>query len=242
MKYNGIATDRLGLVEDTLYLCGLPTVSASYSSYALVDITRNINNAYLDTVRKIWSAAAGWQFDDSGKTTLPVGYTTIVHNQQDYSLPTDAQRVARVEVKNSDGNFELLKQIDIHDIDKDSMSEWLETPGMPLYYDIVGRSIMLYPTPTSADCTLASGIAVYVDREPTLFTSGSTTTEPGFASPFHRILSHAAALDFEEDPQKRAYLLREKERLEAGMIQFYSKRNVERKANIRIKKSRNTYK
>lgn len=237
MQYNNITGSRLGLVEDTLYNCGLPTVTASYSSYALADITRNINNAYLDTVAKIWNAAAGWQFDDSNQTSLPVGYTTMVHNQQDYELPSTAQRIARVEVRDAGGNFQLLKQIDIHDINWEAMSEFRNGSGMPEYYDLVGRSIMLYPTPASGSVTLASGIAVYVDREPTLFTTASTTAEPGFASPFHKILSYAAAIDFVQDKATQDRLVAMKARLEAGLTQFYSKRNIERKAAIRIKKN-----
>jgi hypothetical protein len=233
MKFNQITADRLGLVEDTLYHCGLPTVTASYSSYALADITRNINNSYLDTVRKIWDFAAGWQYDDSNKTTLPVGYTTVVHNQNDYSLPTDAQRVQRVEIKDSAGDYQLLKQIDIHDITNEAMSEFLSTPGLPQYYDLVGRSVMLYPTPSSAYCTLASGMAVYMDREPTLFTTASTTAEPGFASPFHKILSYSAAIDFVQDKASQDRLVAMKARLEQGLKEFYSKRNVERRASIR---------
>ncbi len=240
MKFNQITADRLGLVEDTLYHCGLPTVTASYSSYALADITRNINNAYLDTIRRIWDCAAGWQYDDSNQTTLPVGYTTLVHNQQDYEIPSTAQRVARIEVKNSNGDFELLKQIDVHDIGI-AMPELLETAGMPVYYDLVGRSIMLYPIPTSGSVTLASGIAVYVDREPTLFTTASTTAEPGFASPFHKILSYAAAIDFVQDKATQDRLVAMKARLEAGLTQFYSKRNVERKAQIRPSKNWRQY-
>jgi hypothetical protein len=239
MKFNSITTDRLGLVEDTLYHCGLNTVTGSYSSYALADITRNINNSYLDTVRRIWDCAAGWQYDDSNQTTLPVGYATIVHNQQDYEIPTTAQRIQRVEIKDSSGNFQLLKQIDIHDIDNQSMSEFLETAGLPQYYDIVGHSVMLYPTPSSAYCTLASGIAVYVDREPTLFTTASTTAEPGFASSFHKILSYSAAIDFVQDKATQDRLVAMKSRLEKGLVQFYSKRNVERKASIRIKGKKN---
>jgi hypothetical protein len=241
MQYNAIASTRLGLVEDTLYHCGLPTVTGSYSSYALADITRNINNAYLDTIAKIWNAAAGWQYDDSNQTTLPVGYTTLVHNQQDYSLPSTAQRVARVEIKDAGGNYQLLKQIDIHDVDSEAMSEFQSSPGMPQYYDLVGRSIMLYPTPASGSVTLVSGMAVYVDREPTLFTTASTTDEPGFASPFHKILSYGAAIDFVTDKATQDRLVSMKARLENGLVQFYSKRNVEKKANIRIKHSRNTY-
>ena len=242
MQYNLLNSTRQGLVEDVLYNCGLPTVTASYSSYALADITRNINNAYLDTVARIWNAAAGWQYDDSNQTTLPVGYTTIVHNQQDYSLPTDAQRIARVEVKDAGGNFQILKQIDIHDVNYEAMSEFRSGSGIPEYYDLVGRSIMFYPTPSSAYCTLASGIAVYVDREPTLFTTASTTASPGFASPFHKILSYAAAIDFVEDKASQDRLVAMKARLENQMVSFYSKRNIERKANIKPSKNVNRYK
>jgi hypothetical protein len=242
MQFNNIASTRLGLVEDTLYHCGLPTTTASYTSYALVDITRNINSAYLDTIARIWHAAAGWQFDDSNQSTLPVAYTTLVHNQQDYELPSTAQRVARVELRDTGGNYQLLKQIDIHDINYEAMSEFMNGSGTPLYYDLVGRSIMLYPTPTSAYCTMTSGLAVYVDREPTLFTTASTTAEPGFASPFHKILSYAAAIDFVSDKATQDRLVAMKARLENAMTSFYGKRNIERQANIRIKKRLNTYK
>ena len=241
MKYNLIDSTRQGLVEDVLYNCGLPTVTASYSSYALADITRNINNAYLDVVGKIWNCAAGWQYDDTNQTTLPVGYTTIVHNQQDYELPSTAQRVQRVEVKDSNGDSVLLRQIDIHDVDSQAMTELLETAGMPQYYDLVGRSIMLYPKPASGDVTLASGLAVYVDREPTLFTTASTTAEPGFASPYHKILSYSAAIDFVQDKATQDRLVAMKTRMEQGLVGFYSKRNVERKAAIRPNKNINRY-
>jgi hypothetical protein len=235
MQYNLISSTQQGLVEDTLYNCGLPTVTGSYTSYALADITRNINQHYLNTVRRIWDTVAGWQYDDSNQTTLPIAYTTMVHNQQDYELPSTAQRVQRVEIKDSAGNWELLKQIDIHDIRSMAMPEYLETAGMPQKYDLVGRSIMLYPTVSSAYATLASGLAVYVDREPTLFTSASTTASPGFASPFHRILSLGAAIDYTKDKGAQDRLVAMKIRLERGLVAFYSKRNVERKAQLRPK-------
>ncbi len=237
MRFNQIAGDRSGLVEDTLYHCGLPTLSASYSSYALADITRNINNAYLDTIAKIWSVAAGWQYDDSNQTTLPVGYTTIVHNQNDYEIPSTAQRIARVEVKDSGGNYQILKQIDIHDVTQEAMSEFQSGTGFPRYYDLVGRSLMLYPTPASGSVTLTSGLAVYVDREPTLFTTASTTASPGFASSFHKLLSYGAAIDFVQDKATQDRLVAMKARLENQMISFYSKRNVERTASMRIHKN-----
>jgi hypothetical protein len=238
--YSNSNSDRQTIVHDVLYQCGLPTVSASFNSYSLHDITRNVNSAYTDVISHIWQCAGGWQYDDSNKTTLPVAYGTLTHNQQDYSLPTDAQRVSRIEIKDSDGNFQApLRQIDINEIKGVAMSELLSDAGLPIYYDLVGRSIMLYPKPSSAYCTLASGMAVYVDRNPTLFSTNGTTasiTEPGFAEPFHKILSYSASIDFIKDKSNQDRLVMMKERLMQGLTDFYSKRNVERKANLKVAK------
>jgi hypothetical protein len=230
MIYNGINSTRGGLVEDTLYNCGLPTVTASYSSYALADITRNLNNAYLEVTPKIWAASYLWRYDDSNKTNLPIAYTTITNGQQDYSLPSDAQTIREVRIKQG-SNYVPLTQVNVDDFNGGS--------GSPTGYCPLGRSILLDPTPSS---TILSGLAVYVDREPTLFTTASTTEEPGFASSFHKILSYSAAIDFVQDKATQDRLVAMKARLENQMIAFYSKRNIERKANIRPAKNINRYK
>lgn len=211
---------------DTHFLCG--STSATYTDANMI---RNFNVAYNDVARIIWESADGWQYDDSNATTLPVAEATLVHNQQDYGLPSTSQRVQRVEVKDSGGDWQKLSQIDIHDISI-AAPEFNETAGLPRYYDIVGRSLLLYPKPSSAYVTLASGLAVYVDRNVTEFPVTATTTEPGFAAPFHRILSYAAALDFVQDSTQRKFIAEQKERLERGLVRFYSKRHVERKASI----------
>lgn len=228
------ASTRQSLVHDTLFLSGLPTVTASFASYALQDITRNVNIHYVDVVSKIWKAAGKWQYDDSNKTTLPVAQATMVHAQQDYTLPSDAQKVEGVSVKDGAGNFQKLIPIDPNDTTID-MEEFQSTPGMPLYYDIVGRSVLLYPAPSSAYTTLISGMKVTVDRDPALFTSSSTTassTQPGFALSFHRILSLGAAIDFVEDGPKKDRLIGMKARLEAGLTQFYAERSVQQPPRI----------
>jgi hypothetical protein len=208
------------ITQDVDFLCG--STSATYSTS---NKTRNINIAYHDVARQIWDSAGDWQYDDSNATTLPISQTTLSHNQQDYSIPTTAQRIHRVEVKDNGGDWHKLQQLDLHDIDI-GREELYKSPSLPIYYDIVGRSIMLYPSPSSAYTTLASGLAVYVDRNVTEFPTTATTTEPGFATPFHRILSYAAALDFVHDPNQRQFLQRQKDKLEQGLSRFYSKRNI----------------
>lgn len=215
------------LKADVNFLCG--STSATYLNS---DKVRNMNIAYQDVARLIWESASGWQFDDSNATTLPLVKTTLVHNQQDYSLPSTAQRVEEVIVKDSAGNWQKLKQFDIHDTSI-ALPEYYETPGMPLYYDMIGRSIMLYPTPSSGYTTLASGLGVYINRDVTEFGVSATSTVPGFATPFHRILSYAAAIDFSQDQTQKQMLIQQKDRLEKGLTRFYSKRAVEEHQQIK---------
>lgn len=223
------------LKNDINLLCG--STSATYLN---ADKIRNVNIAYQDVARLIWESAAGWQFDDSNSTTLPLVKTTLVHGQQDYSLPSTSQRVESVMVKDSGGNFQKLRQFDIHDTTI-ALPEFYEGNNLPLYYDMVGRSIMLYPTPSSAYCTLASGLGVYINRDVTELGVSATSTTPGFATGFHRILSLGAAIDFTQDPSQREFLLVQKDRLERGLVRFYSKRNVEEHQQIKPLKSWNKY-
>ena len=215
------------LKADINFLCG-----STSGTYPDADKIRNVNIAYNDVARLIWESAGGWQFDDSNATTLPIAKTTMVHAQQDYSLPTDAQRLEEVVVKDSAGNWVKLKPFDIHNTTI-APEEYMETAGLPLYYDCIGRSIMLYPKPSSGYCTLASGLGIYVNRNVTEFATTASTETPGFANPFHRILSYAAAMDFEQDGNKRQLLAIQKDRLEKGMVKFYSKRAVEDKSGLK---------
>lgn len=219
---------NIGNIKSDVYFL----TNSTSASYPNADLIRNVNIAYHDIARLIWESSYGWQYDDSNATTLPVAKTTLVHNQQDYSLPTNAQRVLRVEVKDSNSNWLKLKPLDIHDISI-AMPEYLETANIPVYYDLIGRSLMLYPKPHSGYCTTTSGLAIYVDRNVTEFVTTATTTTPGFATAFHRILSYAAAIDFSDNSPDRQFLIQQKSRLENGLIRFYSKQAEERQPTLR---------
>ena len=201
-------------------------------SYAPSNKRRNLNIHLQDVARLIWESQNGWQYDDSNATTLPLAKTTLVHNQQDYSIPPTAQRLEGVIVKDSAGNWVKLKPFDIHDVDI-ALPEYFEQAGMPLYYNMVGRSVELYPKPSSAYVTLASGIGVYVSRDVTEFAVTATSSSPGFPVAFHRILSLGMAMDFVNDPQHKQSLAVQKDRLEKGLTRFYSKRSVESKQQIK---------
>ncbi len=219
-------TNRDSLYDDIDFLCG-----STSATYPILDKRRNIYNAYNDVCRQIWEVAYGWQYDDSNRTELPIATTDLVDSQQDYSLPTDAQRIERVDIKDGSGSWIKLRPIDTRDITL-SIEDFHGTAGLPQYYDMIGRSIYLYPAPSSAYCTLASGMQIILSRDVSAFASASVG-EPGFARPFHRVLSISAALDFTEDSQNRARLLEMKNRIEKGMIKFYSKRMEEYRTVIK---------
>ena len=114
-----------------------------------------------------------------------------------------------------------------------ALPEFLKGAGLPLKYVLMGRTAMFYPTPTSAYCTLSSGAAFYVDRDVTEFATSATTSTPGFATPFHKILSYSGALEFVQDAATRQHLAIQKDKLEKGLVRFYGNRMVERPTIIK---------
>lgn len=220
---------NIGDIKSDVYLLA----GATSATYLNADLIRNVNVAYQDVARIIWESAGGWQYDDTNATTLPIAKATMVHNQQDYELPSTAQKVHRVEVKDGSGNWLKLDPLDIHDMSVAAPELLGGSAGTPVYYDLIGRSIMLYPTPHSASVTLASGLAVYVDRDVTNFATTATTSTPGFATQFHRLLSYAAVLDFVQDPTQRNFFIQQRDRMEKGLTRFYGKRAPELKSRVK---------
>lgn len=216
------------LDSDIDFLCG--STSATYSP---TNKRRNMNIAYRDVCRIIWESDGGWRYDDTNATTLPKAVTDLVHNQQDYTIPTTALGIQRVEVMDSEGNYLKLKPLDKQEVTT-GLPEFLGgNSGTPLYYELVGTSLLLYPSPHSAYVTPTGGLTIYMDRIVTDIAVSATTSEPGFASPFHRILSYAASIDFITDPNRRNFLIEQKARIEEGMIRFYSKRAPEIKTVLK---------
>lgn len=221
------------LKADVRFLCG-----ATSANYPDTDLVRNINNAYHDVARLIWSTAGGWQFDDGNNTTLPTWTTNLSSSVQNYTIPSTIQKIEEVTIKDIGGTWNKLKYFDIHGTEQ-APQEFMGEPGLPIYYDLMGTQITLYPTPTSTYCTTTSGMCVYVSRDMTEFDTTATTTTPGFPASFHKILSYAAAIDFVQNDQEKQTLLKMKDRLEKGLTNFYQKRGAE--TDISIKPRHKSY-
>lgn len=168
------------------------------SSFPAADMLIEINNAYERVASLIVAADGRWEWDDTNQSDLPIGTTTLVDGQQDYTFATDHQAIDRVEVLDANGNYQLLTPIDQKDVGV-ALDEYKETNGLPTEYDKRGSSIFLYPPPASGSVTLAKGLKVYYQRGPDLYTSAQVSTGtkvPGFNSLYHDLIAYWTAYNF----------------------------------------------
>ena len=193
MQFFNSTNKEDSLYHDCLALLGL--ASTDTTSYLIADFTRSANEALKLTNQIIWQNSGEWEFDDSSYTTLPTATTTLVASQKDYQIPSYTQKIDRLEVLDFDGDWQKVIPFD-KGMTKEALSELYSTTGLPEYYDMVGNSINLYPSPDATTCTLTAGLRLYFSREMDEFLVGSTTKEPGFLSDFHRMISLGAALDW----------------------------------------------
>lgn len=209
-------------------------VDADSVSYPDATLLRRINDAYEEIVSIIMGCDGRWQFDDTNYTDFPIATTNLVNSQSDYSFDATHLEIERVEVKDNGGNWHLLEPVDISQIDV-ALSEFYKDDGQPLCYDKKGGSLVLYPAPDNGvSVTLTSGLKVYFKRTSDNFTSGQVTTgtkKPGFASPFHHLISYKAALPFAAKYKKDRvqFLLKHIEDQTKELIKHYSRREQDRR-------------
>lgn len=199
----------------------------------------SVNKAYEDVAAKILGCDGRWDWDDTNYTSFPIGTATLVSGQRDYILDTTYIKILGVSVKDVSGNYYKLTPFDAaEDLGMDR-AEFMETSGRPLYYDLSGPSVVLYPAPDAGvSVTLSAGLKVYAQRTADLFTSGQVSTGtkvPGFASPFHVLLSLKAALDYCQNFKKDRVqgLLQEIAQKESELVKFYGKRDKEERQILR---------
>lgn len=233
MVFNG--TD--GLVQDIDFICGTDS-----TSYPLADKARNCNRHYYVAVSDaIKAIGRNGPFDDENLGSLPATSFDLVDNQHEYKLRgtngklTTLLKVHAVEIKDSAGNTNRIQPIDTDDLRR-SITDFENTKGVPKYYDLRGNYIYLYPAPSSTQVTLTNGITVHHTREVDAFTSADTTQEPGFAEPYHRIISLGAAYDYlvkNDTSEKANSCLAQYQALRNELRTFYA--DLNRDSQIRLR-------
>jgi hypothetical protein len=216
-------TAKPSLIEDIDFL-----VKTDSTQYPLADKLRVINMYYYDVVSDIIAYSNNWEWDDTNKTDFPIGTTTLVNAQKDYALPSNFLKLLRVEVLDTSGHYRKVEQFDEQEINI-ALTEFFNSTGFPLYYREIGNSIELYPAPATGQVTLAAGLKVYYQRTMTEFTNADAANSPGFATPFHRILSIGAAYDYAyTNLLPVADRLKQKlDELRTALREYYQHRNKE---------------
>jgi len=186
MQYNSNATGQ-DIVSDTYF-----EASSNANSYPIADITRNSNTALDTAVSLILFADDKWDFDSTNATDFPIGTTDILSAQNDYEFDDDFLVIKAVEVQDANGNWKKLKPIDNLSLEEqEAMSTLTENTGTPEYYDKVGGSLFLIPTPNYNRRLVEeteAGLKVYFQRNIDYFTTNDTTKEPGFAKHLHKYI------------------------------------------------------
>ncbi len=172
------------------------------TSFPIADITILANNAMDRIVSLIMQADGRWEFDDNnqpltdqgdGTGGLPIATTSIVSGQQDYGFATSHIAVERMEIKSSAGDWSKLIPIDQADVYDQSVTNFMSGGGTPLYYDKIGTSLLLYPTP---NYSLAAALKVFFTRPPIYFLTSDTTKSPGFNALYHDIVALWVAYEY----------------------------------------------
>jgi hypothetical protein len=195
--------------------------------YPIIDKTRNFNLALDEVTGVIIGCDGTWQWDDSNYTDLPIGMTGLVVNQQDYSFADEHLAIEALEIKDATGAWKRLKPINLYpeynEALRGSITSFMSTAGTPEYYDKVGDSIFLYPTP---NYTQVNSLKAFFQRKAQPFVVSNTTKQAGFANHLHRYLSICVAYDWAVAKQhsKMNFLLNEKERYKKMIMDFYTKR------------------
>ena len=204
---------------------------ADTTSYPAAMLLRRNNKDYETVVGWLINADGIWEFDDSNYTSLPIGVYTLENNQRSYTFAADFLQLLEVSVFDLNSIYRKIDQFDPY-VETLSVEElYGTTTGFPQVFDMVSDdTIKFYPNISSTYVTLASGLQVKFKRTADLFTSAQVTTgtkEPGFASPWHYILSYMAAIPFCVVYKKDRVLayMAEVEKMKKELIKHYSHRN-----------------
>lgn len=202
LQFNDISSAKNGLIQECESQVFGDNSYGRISSDVnlLATFTRYLNEALNRVVNLILTADGRWQFDDTNNTDFPIATANlgvvVGSEQQDYTFDVSMLRILRMEVMDNTGAWNLMTPIDEADLYDQSLSDFLKTPGLPVYYDKQGSSILLYPKPLGTSVTATSGLKVWFQRPPNYFLTTDTTKIPGFNSMYHRLVATIASRDY----------------------------------------------
>lgn len=237
MEFSNTTTND-GIIQDCEFWLFASNYGQISNDTNLLKTFASLSNQALNDVSIIAMGSDDrWQYDDTNYTDYPIATTGTVANQHDYVMSASHLRITRVELKDTDGNWTVLRPIDLADI-PNARDEFMDTSGTPIYYDKLANSLFLYPAP---DYTQGASLRVYFQREPSYFTTTDTIKEPGFASIFHRLVPLKACLDFaiaNNLTDKIIVLSAKIKEKEEEIKKFFGRRNRDERLTVRALSTR----
>lgn len=238
MTFNDTTTKNGLIQECETWLFGSDYGAISNNTNQLHTFTRLLNNGLDETATLILQTDGKWSFDDQNYTDYPIAYTDLVAGQKDYTLDVSHFKIIGVEVKDSEGNYVAIPQINYRDIRQagQTPTEFYETDGMPVCYEPFTPSLFLYPSPSATDVTLTAGLKLRFQRNPSYFVYTDTTKAPGIPSIFHDIPVLFACAKYAKSNSmndKARELDNEIARRKADMKAFFNTRDVDVKKRLR---------
>jgi len=213
-------------------------VDADSTSLTDATLLRRVNAAYEEVAGKLLALNTNWSWGDSNYTSLPTGLSNLTGGTQAYQLTSAWLNIKSVQVLDDDGDWHELTPRNLKDLEP--ITEYEATDGMPAEYALREDFVLLFPAPAAADVTATNGLKLIVDRTADVYTSAEVTTGtkvPGFASPWHVLLSYKMALPYALSYKKDrvAFIVNEIARLEKGLLDHYKKTNKDSLVRPRLK-------
>lgn len=181
-------------------ICGLGATGITGNTALFQQFTRWSNKWNKTGARIAIQATDGWDLDDPAYTTYPSG-TYVGTTNRDYAI---ASTEKLLKIKSVGISYDGTNYVKATSMDSRDMENVAKDPNIDNYfsrsnpkYDPKASSIDIYPKFDATD--VANGAKVYIEflREPKDFaTTGTDSQEPGFASPFHELVSKGASYEY----------------------------------------------
>jgi len=240
MVFNDTTNLNGAIQECETWLFGSNFGSISGNTTLLKSFTNLLNYGLDQTTGIILQTDGRWQYDDTNFTDITEGTTDLADGARDYLLDLSHLKLTGVEVKDNEGNFYPLRQIDLREIRQSgqSESEFMETSGRPIYYDVVGNILKLYPAPKASDVTSDEGLKVFYQRESDYFEYTDTSKELGLPRTLQDVpIAFACAKYAKQNSMndKARELDAEVQRRTQDIKNFFNTRNVEGKIRLKAR-------
>lgn len=241
MTFNDTTTLNGFIQECEAWLFGSNFGTISGNTESLKQFANLANYGLDQTDSLIFQTDGYWQHDDFNYTsTFPIATTNLSDGVNNYLLDRKQRKIHGFEVLDKDGDYYPLHKIDFRNIRQSGQAEneFFEEDGKPLYYDLQGNSVKLFPAPSTNDVTLTAGLRVIYQREPDYFVYTDTSKELGIPRGYHDIPVAFACAKYAKQngmSEKARELDNEIQRRSQDIKNHFNTRNVEGKQRIQAR-------